>query len=275
MPDPSTVDIPVDVWTPIATDILQGLIVRGNALPDAYYLTSRPAGSVPPPVTDPDDAAFLGIIILMDVGDFVMGFSEPTDVYMLSTGNAGSVIVAPYALSSLKGITGSSVVSNIPEDFFARGLSFTYADYLSYGTDETKEFIFDPTVYVPPPGAQQRIVGFVPAFSAEAGPITVDIYEDTTEPGDGASLVLFNRDRSSANVPQSTFKLNPSAITTPGTKLPGILVPATAGGPVNVGTAQADPLPFALDTTKKYRISVKNTNGADVLVGMSFTFFEI
>lgn len=174
-----------------------------------------------------------------------------------------------------KSITGATMVASIPEDFFARGLAYSYADYLTYGIDEVKEFIFDPTPYAPPPGTQGRIVGFIPSFAAEAGPIFVDIYEGVEETGDGSDLVLFNRDRSSLNVPLSTFKLNPTTVSSPGIKLPGILVPATAGGPVNVGNAQSDPLPFALNIIKKYRIRVENSNGAGTEVGMAFTFFEI
>ena len=175
-----------------------------------------------------------------------------------------------------KGVTGANLISSIPEDFFARGKAFTYQDYLTYAADEVNNFIFDPTNYVSPPGAQARIVGFFPSFFAEAGPLLVDFYYGTVEAGDGAPLLIFNRDSQSVNMPLSTLKLNPTVITDNGTRFTGIGIPANSiGSGQQISSSVEDQLPFALDITKKYLIKVKNTNGAGTIVTMRFTFFEI
>lgn len=276
MPDPSTIDTPVNVWTPIATDVLQGFVVKVNDSPDAYYFTTRPAGSAVPPITDPDDQAFLGVHEFIDDNIIEMGFIEPTDVYILCHGSPGRVLFAPYAIESLKGITGSNMVTSIPEDFMARGKAFTYQDYLFYAADEIKNFIFDPTGYAPPPGSQQRVVGFFPSIFAEAGPVKVDFFADPTEAGDGAPLVIFNRDATSLQAPASTLKLNPSVISDDGARFTGIGVPANSvGSGQAVSSSVEDSLPLALDIDLKYLIRVENTNGANTMIMMRFTFFEI
>jgi hypothetical protein len=180
------------------------------------------------------------------------------------------------AIRPLKGITGASIVTGIPEDLFARGKAFTYQDYLYYNVGEVKKFVFDPTGYAPPPGSQQRVVGFFPSFFAEAGPVEVDFYFDPNESGDGDVLSLFNRDATSEQVASSILRLNPVTVTVPGTRFTGIGVPANSiGSGQAVSSSIEDSLPFALDIAKKYLFTVKNTNGADTMIMMRFTIFEI
>jgi hypothetical protein len=175
-----------------------------------------------------------------------------------------------------KSITGANMMVSIPEDFFARGLAYSYQDYMNYEAAQVRNFIFDPTNYIPPEGAEGRVVGFFPSFFAEAGPITAEFFAGTEEEGDGTPLVLFNRDGSSVNIPLSTLKVDPSEITNDGTRFTGIGIPANAtGSGQQVSSEVQDELPFALDITQKYLIRVTNTNGAGTLVMMRFTFFEI
>lgn len=180
------------------------------------------------------------------------------------------------ASQPLKSITGGNIAVSIPEDFFARGKAFTHQDYHTMVAAQVMNFIFDPTAYVPPPGALNRIVGFFPSIFAEAGPILMDIYYDVDASGDGVVQEIFNRDSISTNVASSTLKLDPTTITSPGTRFTGIGIPANSiGSGQQVSSSVEDQLPFALDTTKKYLIRLTNQNGADTLVTMRFTFFEI
>lgn len=93
MPDPSVIDLPVNVWTLIAANILTGYVDRRNFNPSAYYITSRPAGLAPPPVTDPDDDAFLGAAKFIECDGIDLKSNVPTDYYMLCTGIEGRVLV--------------------------------------------------------------------------------------------------------------------------------------------------------------------------------------
>ena len=174
-----------------------------------------------------------------------------------------------------KGITNALLVSTIPEDFFARGMTYTYQDYHTFGASEVKDFLFDPTGYTPPPGGQNRIVGFFPSVFAEAGPILVDFYHSTTASEDGTLLDIFNRDSTSSNTPSSTLRLGPT-VSNAGTRFSGIGVPANAtGAGQQVSSSVEESLPFALDITMKYLMRFTNQNGADTLVSIRFTFFEI
>lgn len=94
MPDPAIVDLPADAWTLIAANVLTGLVDKRSSDPSAYYITSRPAGSAAPPVTDPDDAAFLGATKFIEGDEVDLKSNVPTDFYMLCTGEAGRVLVS-------------------------------------------------------------------------------------------------------------------------------------------------------------------------------------
>jgi hypothetical protein len=95
MSDPASIDAPKNVWTLITpSSVLQGIIVRLDDSPSAYYFTHRPTGSAPPPQADPGEPDFLGVPKFLEGRAVEMGFNEPTDVYVLCTGEDGRILVA-------------------------------------------------------------------------------------------------------------------------------------------------------------------------------------
>jgi hypothetical protein len=174
-------------------------------------------------------------------------------------------------LQEQAGVTQSQKVSGVQEDFFAQGKAFSLSQDYTFGAADTSDFLVDPTGYTGPIG---RIVANVPGFAASAGPLKVEFFSDATVSANGTQQTVFNRDATSENTPQTCIYISPT-VTSPGVSFSSILIPATAGGPVNVGTNTPVDLPFAMDTTKKLLMRVTNENGADTRVGIRFTFFEI
>jgi hypothetical protein len=172
------------------------------------------------------------------------------------------------------GITNAVNITSLQDNFFASGQSFTLSHDYTFTTSETKNFLVDPTGYVPPEGGQDRVVANVPSFAASAGPLKVEFFVGTTVSANGTQQTTFNRDATSSNVAQTCIYLAPT-ITDDGTGFSELLIPATAGGPVNVGSNSPIDLPFAMDSTLKLLMRVTNENGADTRVGIRFTFFEI
>jgi hypothetical protein len=176
-------------------------------------------------------------------------------------------------LSGAVGVTNAINTTTLPEDFFAQGKSFTLSQVYIFGADSTSDFLFDPTGYTPPEGGENRIVAFVPEVNADAGPILITFYADSTAEG-GALQPAFNRDGTSPNLPQLCVYKD-TTVGDEGTSFSEILVPATTGGPVNVGAQSPATNLFAIDTTKKIIMRVHNQNGAGTQVGVRATWFEI
>ena len=161
------------------------------------------------------------------------------------------------------------------QECFLRGTAFSYIDYLSYSSDETKDFVVDPTAFVNPPGGYNRVMAEVPIFNATAGPVTVKVFGDVQASDDGVLIPLYNRDgRSSKPVSDTIIRLNPT-ISNPGINFANYLVPATGVSPATGSNAAVqDILPYNLRLDQKYLFRVTNTNGNGVLVGVSSTLYE-
>ena len=74
-----------------------------------------------------------------------------------------------------KGAAGQIVTGTIQENLFILGLSFSWEDYLTYAAAEEKIFVFDPTACT----CAQLIFNPL-VFSANAGPITIDVYTEVS-----------------------------------------------------------------------------------------------
>ena len=93
MADPVLVDTPIDVWTLIAENVLQGLVDRRTVESAAYYFTTRPTGSAIPPITDIGDSDFKGEPKFLEGRSIAISAPQPIDVYVLCTVNPGRVMV--------------------------------------------------------------------------------------------------------------------------------------------------------------------------------------
>lgn len=173
-------------------------------------------------------------------------------------------------LAPFRTVFGALRTTNVQEDAFVNGQAFSYEDYLSYNTDEVKDFLFDPTAFI-----GTNIVIVPPLFAATAGPVLIDYYVGTTASDNGTLLGISNRRGTSTNENQAILRLNPT-ISNVGTRFTGRLVPATGVNPVQgIGGASSSALPFEVDYSFKYLIRVTNTDGAGVYVQTDLTWLEI
>lgn len=173
--------------------------------------------------------------------------------------------------SQAKGAAGQVVTGSIQENLFILGQSFSYEDWLVYGADETKTFVFDPTACT----CDQLV--FNPfAFSAQGGPVEIKIFAGVVyTAATGSILGASNRRATSSITPEGVLLLNPT-ITTPGVEFAGDLVPATGTAPANsTGSGNMPGLPFEIDTAFVYKLTVKNIDGAGIRIQFKTTWFEI
>lgn len=160
-------------------------------------------------------------------------------------------------------------ITTIQEELFVLGKAFSYEDYISFSAGETKTIVFDPTAFA---GIQ---IAFNPiSFSATSGPIKIDFYTGSDSDDDGTILEPSNR-REGFPGPASILRLNPNNITL-GDRFAGDLVPANGLGVGNANGGNNQPgLPFEIDFTLKKAITIKNEDGADTLVQLKITWFEV
>lgn len=180
--------------------------------------------------------------------------------------------ILPIMLGEFKTIRTTS----FDLDFFLKGLAFSYTDYVIFGTDEVKNYVFDPTTYTPPAGSYGKIIARPPAIGATQGPILLDVYGNTDANNDGTIITAFNRNGNSPKpVSSATLRLNPT-INNVGIKFAGYLTPSTGTNPITGrgGTAE-DSLPYELNLTQKYLFRFTNLNGATTRVGIRSVWFEI
>jgi hypothetical protein len=165
------------------------------------------------------------------------------------------------------------------QHYFLKEQAFTQSQRYSFASLETKHFLIDPTAYAPGPTQELgRIISEVPSFFAAAGPIEVDFLELVTlAPAIATPLTLpaFNRVSGSATVAQlalSSLNVPPGDMT----EFSEILIPSNAtGAGQQVGFSVSEELPFVLDLAKKLVMRVKNLDGADTLLGIRWTWFEV
>lgn len=179
----------------------------------------------------------------------------------------GSVITLIQRM--LSGVLNAIRTTTIQEELFVIGKAFSFEEYFSFGTDEVKTFIFDPTAFE---GSQ---IIFNPiAFSASSGPVLIDFYTGTTSDGDGDVQQSSNRREGMPNA-VSILTEGDSNITL-GDRFAGDAVPSTGLGVGNTNGAANQPgLPFEIDITKKHAFTVENTDGSDVIITIKMTWFEV
>jgi len=173
-------------------------------------------------------------------------------------------------LASYETVFDALLTTNVQENAFVSGNAFSYEDYLTYSTDEVKNFIFDPTAFT-----GENLVVTPPQFSSTGGPITVEYFAGATADNDGTLLGVSNRRGTSLKPNQAILRLNPSNISA-GSKFSGRLIPANSQNPANaIGNSGGSFLPFELDCRVKYLIRITNTDGDGILVQTDFTWLEI
>jgi hypothetical protein len=162
-------------------------------------------------------------------------------------------------------------IQTIADEQFSLGNSYSYEDYHIFLVgDATFSFVFDPTAFT---GVNLTVEPL--SFCATSGPITIDFYVGTDADDDGTLLGVSNRKSTSTNVNQAVLRLDPT-INNIGTRFSGDLVSSTGTAPGNSnGAANAQGLPFELDTTQKYTFVATNKDGADVYFCLKMTWFEI
>jgi hypothetical protein len=166
-------------------------------------------------------------------------------------------------------IADSINLSSIQEYLFVQGKSFSYEDYLLFGSSETKTLVFDPTAF-----AGTNMVFNPIAFGANAGPILIDFYYGTEADDDGELLGVSNRRAPLGITNKGIWSLNPSNISL-GTRFSGDMVPANETiGQTAIGASNNPGLPFEIFTNTKYALTIENKNGAGVYVQMKATWFE-
>ena len=180
-----------------------------------------------------------------------------------------------------KSFIPGAIIMPQEQHYFLKEQAFTQSKQYSFAAAEIKWFYFDPTNYVP--GVTQilgRIIAEVPSFFAAAGPLEVKFYSNPTLGAAVASPLVpgpFNRVGGSALAAQLELSdLNQAPDDFGVGPYSEILVPANAtGAGQQVGFSVAEALPFALDLTGTILMTVKNLDGADTLVGIRNTWFEI
>ena len=175
---------------------------------------------------------------------------------------------APLTGSTI-GLLGAGKISTIQDELFVAGKSFSYEDYLTFGTDEVKNIIFDSSAFT-----GINLIFNPITFAAPAGPITIEFYTGTTSDEDGTVLQSSNR-REGQPPAQSVIRVGDTNISL-GTRFSGDLVPATGTGIGNTNPGSNQPgLPFEIDASVNHAIVITNTDGADVLVQIKMTWFEV
>ena len=176
-------------------------------------------------------------------------------------------------VSAFSGAAGQIISSDIQENLFILGLSYSWEDYLTYSASEEKIFVFDPTACT-----CAQLVFNPLVFSANAGPITIDIYTSVSwTPGTGTLAVASNRRETSPNTPEAILRYGSAAtLGFSGTKFAGDLIPANgAAAPNAAGNSNPEGLPFEIDISIIKAVGLTNTDGNGILVSHKFNWFEV
>lgn len=192
---------------------------------------------------------------------------------MIPIGNNGADLVQKAAIPG-------AIIMPQSQHYFLQEQAFTQSQRYSFGSDETKWFLVDPTGYTPGPTQTiGRIISEVPSFFASAGPIEIDFYQSPilgTAIATPLTLGSFNRVATSAIDPQMILSSIDKAPDTLGTHFSQLLVPASAAGVgQQTGFSVEQTLPFALDVSNLIAMSVKNLDGAATGVVVRWNWFEI
>ena len=179
-------------------------------------------------------------------------------------------------LGNYAGAAGQIITSEIQENLFISGLSFSWEDWLSYDADEEKLFIFYTLLCVPACCVQLIFNPLV--FAANAGPIKIDIYTEVSYVnGTSQLLQQSNRRETSDNTSDAILRVGERTnMEFTGTKFSGDLIPSNgAAAPNAAGNTNPAGLPFEIDITKIKAVGLTNTDGNGVLVSHKFNWFEV
>jgi hypothetical protein len=147
---------------------------------------------------------------------------------------------------------------------------YSWEDYLTYGASETKTIVFDPR------GCSCGQIIFEPLiFSANGGPIIIDILSEVSYTADTGTLLESSNRNETANIQSGVvLRLNPSGFS--GTKFAGDLIPATGvSAPTGAGNINPPGVEFEIDITKVKAVQLTNNNGDGVYVLHKFTWEEV
>ena len=134
--------------------------------------------------------------------------------------------------------------STIQEDLFIQGLSFTSSQIVVAPDEGQIDILVDPRLCV-----CDQIVFAPLSFTADEGPIVVEIYAGTTVSANGTPLPIFNRRATSTNITGLKLYSGPT-VSDAGTKFSELLIPVSAVGPQITGSPTGIGLPFEIDKTK-------------------------
>lgn len=160
-------------------------------------------------------------------------------------------------------------VANRNQEAIDRGCLFTMSDYFTFGADETKRFLLDPTVCTCRKVSIKELI-----FSATVGPMKIEFFANTQAADNGTAYSLFNRNIKSANIAKTVLRLNPT-VTANGIRIAGRCVTATGANPIT-GIPAIDPekKELKLNKSMKYMLAVHNTNGAGAIMQLDFSICE-
>lgn len=172
-----------------------------------------------------------------------------------------------------EGGAGQLITGGIREELFIRGESFSWEDYLVYDSDEENIIVFDPRNCT----SCQQIVFDPLLFSANSGPVTIDIYTNVSyDIGTGTALVSSNRRETLQTLKpaESILRLNPTGFS--GTKFAGDLIASSGPTPaIGSGNQNTDGAVFEIDKTIVKAIGLTNRDGDGVYVSHKLTWYEV
>jgi len=170
---------------------------------------------------------------------------------------------------STVGSFGAQINSSYQEELYAVGKSFSYEDYLTFGSTEVKHILFDPSAYT------GENITFNPLlFGATGGPFTIDLYSGSSADADGTPLIGSNR-RYEFPAPKSTL-MEGGSNWSPGTRFSGDAVLSNTLNPVNSNPgSNLGGLPFELNPALKYGLLIASLDGDGLLFQIKMTWFEL
>jgi hypothetical protein len=158
---------------------------------------------------------------------------------------------------------------NRSQETITRGCAFSFNEYFTFGSDETKHFLLDPTACA---CKHVRITELV--FAASLGPIDLEFYANTLASSDGAVYNMFNRNFNSLSTADTILRLNPT-ISDNGIRQAGRCVVATGANPITgIPSIDSEKKYLILNKAIKYLITAHNTNGAGARMQIDFSICE-
>lgn len=162
------------------------------------------------------------------------------------------------------------------ETALLKGQAFTQSQVFTLSAGLILNFLIDPTGYVPEEDQiYGEIVFEVPSFSATGGPILIEFFTNPifTLPGALVTPPPFNRDAGNPRTPQLSLTQAPT-LTSPGTLLSQILLPATSTGVVGTPSSVSEALPFIFGE-HALLMRTTNENGAGVRFNIRHNWYEV